>query len=406
MICDCRYSRKSDSALLDILDKLGFLSTRIAQKELYESDFRRISSSERISIEHFAVDFESRGCSTALIHASFKALDVDRRGYVTRYEYILCRAAFDYDIDRDNGTELLKFRLQIVFNMYDTNNDGIVDMTEFERLISELARGKSHVGHIMADMGVPTGASVSFNQFLLGASRGALAKYFLHTRDIINSHSVDFKRENRVTLDPRAVTAHCGLPGLGIETLPAGPPPLLPASSASITGAALTRDFVVDVSMISESDWRGPLVPPRDSNEFTISKRVIDNGMRLMREHLNRSSSGKRVVTEDQPDSNWLINGAALNFLMGTPDKATQIRMISSLATCCCTIFSKQPMMVQVPCPCKIFGDIHGQLRDLLLLFREFGFPSNNSGDVESISYVFDGDFVDRGHHQLEVCLR
>lgn len=144
-------------------------------------------------------------------------------------------------------------------------------------------------------------------------------------------------------------------------------------------------------------------MPPRDSPEFMLSKGVIVNGMRLMREHLNKSSSGKRVVAEDQPDSSWLINGAALNFLLGTPDKATQIRMLSTLATSCYKILSMQPMMVQVPCPCKVFGDIHGQLRDLLLLFREFGFPSNNSGDVESISYVFDGDFVDRGHHQLEV---
>jgi Calcineurin-like phosphoesterase len=53
--------------------------------------------------------------------------------------------------------------------------------------------------------------------------------------------------------------------------------------------------------------------------------------------------------------------------------------------------------------PCKVFGDIHGQFRDLLLLFREFGFPSNKGGDVDSISYVFDGDFVDRGEHQVEV---
>ena len=58
-----------------------------------------------------------------------------------------------------------------------------------------------------------------------------------------------------------------------------------------------------------------------------------------------------------------------------------------------------------VPAPCDK-GDIHGQFRDLLLLFREYGFPNHTTGDVESISYVFNGDFVDRGAHQLEVvCL-
>ena len=55
--------------------------------------------------------------------------------------------------------------------------------------------------------------------------------------------------------------------------------------------------------------------------------------------------------------------------------------------------------------PCKIFGDIHGQFRDLLLFFVEFGCPSHRCGDVEYCEYVFNGDWVDRGHHQLECVL-
>ena len=55
--------------------------------------------------------------------------------------------------------------------------------------------------------------------------------------------------------------------------------------------------------------------------------------------------------------------------------------------------------------PCKIFGDIHGQFRDLLLFFVEFGCPSHRCGDVEYCEYVFNGDWVDRGHHQLETVL-
>jgi len=53
---------------------------------------------------------------------------------------------------------------------------------------------------------------------------------------------------------------------------------------------------------------------------------------------------------------------------------------------------------VDVPVPVRIFGDIHGQFRDLLLLFRTFGEPS-----AEGPNFVFNGDFVDRGEHQLAV---
>ena len=59
--------------------------------------------------------------------------------------------------------------------------------------------------------------------------------------------------------------------------------------------------------------------------------------------------------------------------------------------------------MVRVCAPAKVFGDLHGQLRDLLLLFAHHGFPSHRGGDVEAVAYVFNGDFVDRGAHQLEV---
>jgi diadenosine tetraphosphatase ApaH/serine/threonine PP2A family protein phosphatase len=49
--------------------------------------------------------------------------------------------------------------------------------------------------------------------------------------------------------------------------------------------------------------------------------------------------------------------------------------------------------------PCKVFGDLHGQARDMLLLFSTFGMPCT----TECPSVVFNGDFVDRGVHQLEV---
>ena len=56
-----------------------------------------------------------------------------------------------------------------------------------------------------------------------------------------------------------------------------------------------------------------------------------------------------------------------------------------------------QASMVDVGLPCKVFGDIHGQFRDILLLLRQYGFPSHRSGDVDYIEYIFNGDWVDRG---------
>jgi diadenosine tetraphosphatase ApaH/serine/threonine PP2A family protein phosphatase len=76
------------------------------------------------------------------------------------------------------------------------------------------------------------------------------------------------------------------------------------------------------------------------------------------------------------------------------------------LAEECLRLLKLQPMLVRTQGHTKVYGDIHGQLADILALFREHGFPSNRrGGDIELVTYVFDGDFVDRGPQQVEVVL-
>jgi len=58
-------------------------------------------------------------------------------------------------------------------------------------------------------------------------------------------------------------------------------------------------------------------------------------------------------------------------------------------------IFTRESNVQPVACPVTVVGDVHGQLYDLLELFRI-------GGDSPDTNYLFLGDYVDRGHYSVE----
>ena len=58
-------------------------------------------------------------------------------------------------------------------------------------------------------------------------------------------------------------------------------------------------------------------------------------------------------------------------------------------------IFMAEPMLLPVKAPIKVCGDIHGQYYDMLRLFEYGGMPPESS-------YLFLGDYVDRGRQGIE----
>ena len=62
------------------------------------------------------------------------------------------------------------------------------------------------------------------------------------------------------------------------------------------------------------------------------------------------------------------------------------------------SVLAKDPILLEIPGNVHVVGDIHGNIDDLIRIFDKCGFPPDQS-------YLFLGDYVDRGKHGLEVIL-
>jgi diadenosine tetraphosphatase ApaH/serine/threonine PP2A family protein phosphatase len=66
-------------------------------------------------------------------------------------------------------------------------------------------------------------------------------------------------------------------------------------------------------------------------------------------------------------------------------------------------ILQGEDSLVSIPFPARVYGDIHGNLPDLIQFFNKYAWPDKRKGDILSMNYVFMGDFVDRGSFSVEV---
>jgi len=76
-----------------------------------------------------------------------------------------------------------------------------------------------------------------------------------------------------------------------------------------------------------------------------------------------------------------------------------EVLPVSDLKWVCETVrevFAAEDNVVTVNTPVTVAGDTHGQFGDLLELFK-------TGGEVPDTKYVFLGDYVDRGHHSVQV---
>ena len=132
--------------------------------------------------------------------------------------------------------------------------------------------------------------------------------------------------------------------------------PGLAVSSASHFPAE--REILSDPNLpkvAATTDWGGPLVD-RSSETRQFAMQIVD-AARALAEKLDVGENA-----DDQLDASWGPGTSILEQLVGSTDVNFVLDSFAKLAMKCQEILRLQPTLVNVSAPCKIFGDIHGQV--------------------------------------------
>jgi protein phosphatase len=128
-------------------------------------------------------------------------------------------------------------------------------------------------------------------------------------------------------------------------------------------------------------------------------------------------ADAKLMMAEPAKDPREPLYTTFINYLLRPkefsqelPESMFMIRkeQVLALAQECQAVLQTQPILAHVRAPVKIFGDIHGDYQDLMRFFAQWRGPTSNStgGDIDSVAYLFLGNFVDGGTRSLEtICL-
>ena len=137
----------------------------------------------------------------------------------------------------------------------------------------------------------------------------------------------------------------------------------------------------------------GSRVAPDDNNTEVVdlARGMIEKLLAYGRSSAGPSASPLAPRSTLQRLGSGLAADSPTNAAITSKQIATVLKRVKA-------ILLAQPMLLEVQAPIKLVGDIHGQFKDLIRIFEKCGYPDQHS-------YLFLGDYVDRGPSGLEVTL-
>ncbi|UJR23511.1 hypothetical protein I4U23_026508 [Adineta vaga] len=355
-------------------------------KEFYSSTF----PSEYMSFQSFSevMDNKLNGLEKTKIQAYFRAFDTQQNNYLTYMEYLLGLAAMDPNTS--HGGTPAELRCRYIFRFYNIKNNGYMSIEEFRELhgdVQNLKAGKpngdlpaySEVLTAFNSFNLQDNSNLSLNEFLNSVGQlkyrgtSVLFRLPMNTKELLRIYKrfADIKIDNPSDQVQNEINYeladHC------VTLKKSG----LLHKVESLRSMSYNNQF----STTTEETLKQL---PRSLSEEIFDRRTIATDIQEMLRFFEKHDQTKEALTWS---SNVLSNlGRSI---------ITLCREIREIIKC-------EPRCLKISSPCYILGDIHGNYQDLIC-FEKCLWRATPL--LSPASFLFLGDYVDRGIYGLEVII-
>jgi len=340
-----------------------------------------------LSKDEFVAILQKYPCCKSSHHHSvfFELFDRNEDGYLSESDFLGGMLAVSpltpHKLESPSG----QLRMQYIFLYYDKNRNGRLEVEEVATMIEHiqqlrgespadaLANAQALVGRCSGQFGFAAFYDAAQKRILNGTSP------LLRTQqDLLDS----LKRGRKVPVlrNSASETRRSRSDEIPVSPGSTGPVGASKANNANNTNG--TSNGMPRPSLPSKAVARSP---SRSQSEYG---RWEQGGVQGLALYVVRTL----MDMSNQPMPEWRQN--------------LQLVSARELYLLCDTVVEllrQEDSLVEVRLPCRVYGDIHGQLLDLLEFFNAFSWPDKRRGDIFSMNYVFLGDFVDRGAYSCDV---